>query len=118
MKSIAGGLVNRLTPIVKRAMLHTIIDVGQLTQQEHNELAAAVKLGYLVQGKGGPFPVLKTVYALPGFDFAAARREQVAQLFAEIAELEDSRNLQPTILLFDRESKFKIPEPSRESRAV
>ena len=118
MKHMAGGIINRLTPIVKRAMLHTVIDIGQLTPRERKELAAAIKLGYLVKGKGGGFPLVKTVYALPGFDFAADRREQIAQLFAEIAELEGSKNLQSAMALFVKDTEFRMPEPSAESRTA
>lgn len=66
-----------LTPIVTRALTQTITDIGQVTDAEKRELNRAVKAGYLSKGKGGGFPILKTVYAHPGFDFAADRREQV-----------------------------------------
>lgn len=63
--------------IIKRAMLHTVTDIGQLTAEETRELNKAVKKGWLSKGKGGTYPILKTVYALPGFDFAADRRREV-----------------------------------------
>ena len=69
-----------LTPIVKRALTETITDMGQLTSTELRELAYAVKYGVLSKGKGGPFPILKTVYALPGFDFIADREARIAEL--------------------------------------
>lgn len=62
-----------ITPTVKRALLETVTDIGQLTAQEKRELTRAVKAGYLSKGKGGPYPIVKTVYAGPGFDFAADR---------------------------------------------
>lgn len=62
-----------LTEIVKRALVETIVDIGQLTKTEKRELNAAVKRGYLSKGKGGPFPKEKTVYAHPGFDFGVDR---------------------------------------------
>lgn len=68
-----------LTTIVKRALVETVTDIGQLTTQEKRELARAVKAGYLSKGKGGPYPVLKTVYAHPGFDFAADREYHYRQ---------------------------------------
>jgi|HubBroStandDraft_6_1064221.scaffolds.fasta_scaffold1213083_1 hypothetical protein len=60
--------------IVERALEHTVADIGQLTPEEHRELSKAVKNGMLSKGKGGPYPVVKTVYARRGFDFAAARQ--------------------------------------------
>lgn len=66
-----------LTEIVKRALVETIVNIGQLTPQEQRELNAAVKRGYLSKGKGGPFPALKTMYAHPGFDFIADRQREV-----------------------------------------
>lgn len=66
--------------IIERAMLHTITDIGQLTSEETRELNKAVKKGWLSKGKGGPFPILKTVYALPGFDFVADRQREVAYM--------------------------------------
>lgn len=44
------------------------------------ELNYAVKHGVLAKGKGGPFPILKTVYAVPGFDFRADREAGVAEM--------------------------------------
>jgi hypothetical protein len=64
---------SNLPEIVKRALLHTINDIGQLTSSDKSTLNAFVKKGWLSKGKGGPFPVEKTVYAHPGYDFTAAR---------------------------------------------
>lgn len=69
-----------LTPIVVRALTQTITDTGWLTKAELRELAYAVKYGVLSKGKGGPFPILKTIYAIRGFDFAADREAQVADM--------------------------------------
>ena len=66
-----------IPPIVKRAMLDTVTDIGQLTAQELNQLTQAVRKGYIAKGRGGPYPALKTVYALPGFDFAENRRQWI-----------------------------------------
>ncbi len=68
-----------LAPIVKRALVDTVNDIGQLSTQEKRELARAVKAGYLSKGKGGPFPKAKTVYARSGFDFAAGRAYRYRQ---------------------------------------
>lgn len=68
--------------IVKRAMVETVVDIGQLSNSEKYQLNQAVRRGWLSRGKGGPFPVLKTVYACPGFDFAASRERYVEQTMA------------------------------------
>jgi len=69
-----------LTAIVKRAMIETVTDLGQLTHDEIRELNYAVKHGALTKAKGGPFLILKTVYAIPGFDFAAQREQAIAEM--------------------------------------
>lgn len=69
-----------MTEIVKRALTQTVTALGQLTHQQKLELERAVRNGVLVKAKGGPFPILKTVYARPGFDFAADRAESIAEL--------------------------------------
>lgn len=76
----------QLTPIIKRALVETVTDIGQLTATERRELNAAVKHGWLSRGKGGPYPVLKTVWACPGFDFGASRRRYVAYAMALSAD--------------------------------
>lgn len=68
-----------MTDIVKRAMVYTVTDIGQLTETERRELKNAVKRGWLSNGKGGAFPIAKTVYAHPGFDFAADRAHYVRE---------------------------------------
>ena len=73
--------------IVVRAMTNTITDIGQFTKEEIKTLNKYVKLGYLSKGKGGCFPVIKTVYACPGFDFVAQRREALEKML-KIAELD------------------------------
>lgn len=45
-----------LDPIIKRALLDTITDIGQLTPAEKRTLNRAVKRGWLAKGKGGPYP--------------------------------------------------------------
>lgn len=69
-----------LTDIVKRALIESVIDIGQLTHQELLQLNRSVRHGVLDKAKGGPFPILKTVYARPGFDFAADRAESIAEV--------------------------------------
>ena len=66
-----------LPDIIVRALRYTVTDIGQLTPAEKRALNKYAKLGHLAKGKGGPFPTPKTVYAVPGFDFAADRAEQV-----------------------------------------
>jgi len=74
-----------LTAIVKRAMIETVTDLGQFGRDEagriqKRELEYAVKHGVLCKSKGGPFPILKTVYAIPGFDFSAQREQAIAEM--------------------------------------
>lgn len=68
------------TPIVERAMLHRICDLGQFTHAERLQVERAVRNGVLSKGKGGPYPKLKTVYAAVHFDFARDREAGVAEL--------------------------------------
>jgi hypothetical protein len=74
-----------LTEIVKRAMVDHVTNIGQLSKQEVRELDAAVRKGYLSKGKGGAFPAIKTLWACPGFDFAAHRVGCLAQTLATVA---------------------------------
>lgn len=68
------------TPIVVRAFKQTVTNLGQLSHQQQLELDYAVKHGILCKGKGGPYPILKTIYAAPGFNFAADRAARVAEM--------------------------------------
>lgn len=73
-----GAAMNTELPaIVKRALVETITDIGQLSASDKFILNRYVKRGWLSRGKGGPFPILKTVYACPGFDFTASRARYV-----------------------------------------
>lgn len=76
-----------LSEIVKRALVSTVTDIGQLTPAGKRELERAVKRGWLSKGRGGGFPALKTVYALPGYDFAEARRLIVAEMM-ELSQID------------------------------
>jgi hypothetical protein len=67
--------------IIKRALMHTVTDIGQLSALDVRILNRAVKQGLLSKGKGGGFPRLKTVYAHPGYDFQTARARLIAELF-------------------------------------
>ena len=92
-----------LTLIVERAMVETVTSIGQLTHRETLELERAVRHNYLSKGKGGPYPVLKTVYAHPGFDFEADRRFYVDRAM-RMADLEKSLHLGPYHPIFSRKS--------------
>lgn len=59
--------------IVQRAATETVTDIGQLSTAELKALKHAVKSGTICKGKGGAYPVLKTVYAPIGYDFTAGR---------------------------------------------
>ena len=63
--------------IVQRAMVDTVTDIGQLTTEEIKVLNKYVKLGYLSKGKGGCFPIIKTVWACPTFDFQKQRNDAI-----------------------------------------
>jgi len=73
--------------IVKRAMIDTLADIGQLTSDDIKTLDKYVKLGYLSKGRGGCFPVIKTVWACPGFDFQRQRDAAVENML-RIVELD------------------------------
>lgn len=69
-----------LPEIVKRALVETVTDIGQLSKSDLYQLNKYVRKGWLSRGKGGPFPILKTVYTCPGFDFAASRERYVEEV--------------------------------------
>ena len=69
--------------IVKRAMTQTITDIGQLSKADIKTLNEFVEKGYLSKGKGGGYPVMKTVYACPGYNFIEVREAEIRQLLAE-----------------------------------
>lgn len=71
-----------LPEIVRRALVETVTDIGQLSKAEIYQLNKYVKRGWLSRGKGGPYPILKTVYAHPGFNFAASRERYVEAAMA------------------------------------
>jgi len=73
--------------IVTRAMVNTITDIGQLTSEDVKTLDKYVKLGYLSKGKGGRFPIVKTVWGCPGFDFAKQRTDALAE-WKRLAEID------------------------------
>lgn len=73
-------ITNSLPEIVRRALVETVCDIGQLSRSEIYQLNKYVRKGWLSRGKGGPFPILKTVYACPGFDFNASRERYVSHL--------------------------------------
>lgn len=70
----------KLPEIVRRALVETVCDIGQLSKSEIYQLNKYVRKGWLSRGRGGPFPILKTVYACPGFDFNASRERYVNHL--------------------------------------
>ena len=72
----------QLADIVKRALLETVADIGQLTAEDKNSLRQAVKSGLLSKGKGGGYPAIKTVYARPGYDFGGERAKAINWMMA------------------------------------
>lgn len=75
-------MADKVAAIVKRALSEPITDIGQLTDHDRRILADAVRRGWLWNGKGGSYPIPKTVYARPGFDFSADRQRRVGELQA------------------------------------
>lgn len=71
-------------------MPETVCDIGQLTSREIRQLDKAVERGWLSKGKGGPYPIMKTMWALRGFDFAADRQREI-DYHMEIARIEKAR---------------------------
>jgi hypothetical protein len=62
---------------INHALTCTLTDIGQLDGPTRSALNRLVKKGILSKGKGGPFPAIKTVYAVAGFDFAAHRQQHI-----------------------------------------
>lgn len=77
-----------LPEIVRRAMTETVVNIGQLTASEQRTLDRYVEKGWLSKGKGGPYPILKTVWAFPGYDFALWRQRYVDHLLT-LARLDE-----------------------------
>lgn len=75
-------MADKVAAIVKQALQEPITDIGQLTEHDRRVLADAVRRGWLWKGRGGSYPVLKTVYARPGFDFTADRQRRIGELQA------------------------------------
>lgn len=73
-------MANEMTPLILRAIRQPIACIGQFSDKERRELDRAVKKGWLSKGKGGPFPIIKTVYAHPGFDFSADRQSSIDEM--------------------------------------
>lgn len=59
--------------IIECAIVNPVCDIGQFDSKTLRELNKAVKAGILSKGKGGPYPMLKTMYAVAGFNFMADR---------------------------------------------
>jgi hypothetical protein len=78
-----------ITDVVKFALENSLTDIGQITPEQRKELARAVHKGILVKGRGGRYPIVKTVYAAPGFDFVADREDgyRVFRLAAAVDDL-------------------------------
>lgn len=54
-------------------------NIGQFDTKTLQLLNKAVKTGMIAKGKGGEFPMIKTVYAPVGFDFTAHRKAVIAK---------------------------------------
>ena len=73
--------------LVKLAMLDTITNIGQLSTEDIKVLDKYVRMGYLSKGEGGCFPVIKTVWGCPGFDFQKQMDNALAK-WNRIAEID------------------------------
>lgn len=73
---------------IDEATSGTVVNIGQLDKPTVNALNRLVMQGVLAKGRGGPFPAIKTVYAIAGFDFAADREAHVAEAM-KWAELDE-----------------------------
>jgi hypothetical protein len=51
--------------------------IGQLSTIEKRGLFLLECTGWIVKGLGGPFPAIKTAYAMRGFDFVADREREI-----------------------------------------
>lgn len=79
-----------LPAIVQRALTETVTDVGQLTAAERAALRRYVRHGCLARGQGGPYPSLKTVYAVPGYDFVGERQRALQRMLGGRVGLSES----------------------------
>ena len=70
----------KMPEIVRQALTESITDIGQLSLEDKRTLNKYVKKGFLVKGKGGPFPKLKTVYAYPSYDFIKWRQTYIDEM--------------------------------------
>lgn len=68
---------NTMHNIVEFVKYKPLCDIGQLDKTTMKLLNKAVKDGILEKGKGGPYPKLKTIYAVKGFDFSADRQNHI-----------------------------------------
>jgi len=79
-----------LPAIVERALADPVTDIGQLTKAERAALRRYVQRGCLACGQGGPYPSLKTVYAVPGYDFVGERRRALQHMLSGRVVLAES----------------------------
>jgi hypothetical protein len=69
-------------PIVQRALGREqhVVNIGQLSSEEKHALEKAVKDVILKKGKGGGYPVLKTVYSHPDYDIEGEHKKSIEEL--------------------------------------
>ena len=82
-----------LPAIVERVLTETVTDLGQLTRAERAALRRYVRRGCLARSQGGPYPSLKTVYAVPGYNFAGERQRMIQRMLGGLAALAESVTL-------------------------
>jgi len=63
-------------------MKDVIVDIGQLTDADKKHLNKLVKNGLIQKGKGGPFLMIKTVYAPLWYDIEGQRKVDIKYLIS------------------------------------
>jgi hypothetical protein len=69
---------DRAKELLARVLAGGVTAAGQFSWLDKRILAAALKKGLIAQGKGGPYPRIKTCYGAPGTDFAVQRAAFIA----------------------------------------
>ena len=87
--------------IVEYALNTPVVNIGQLTPQQTQQLQRAVKRGTLVKSIAGPYPKRKTVFHAPGFDAEGERQNELNRIRL-IAALDD-------LVLGNRPDILRVP---------
>ena len=66
--------------IVRHALVAPVVNLGQLSKDEIKQLDRAVRHGTLAKAKAGNYPIRKTVWAAPDYDFEYERENALRHL--------------------------------------